>query len=121
MAAFELYTPPANTVAIAIPQPRRATWEATVLGTFADGSARVGRYVTVTWQFRPMSPADYTVFIQNRPASGAMQFKTFRQAVGSTAGAWVKCAGIMQPIMSGVLQDSMYYGVAIRWQRVVTV
>lgn len=121
MPQFELYTPPANTVAIAIPQPRRATWERTVLGAFADGSARVGRYVAVTWQFAPMSESDYQVFIENRPASGAMQFKTFRQAVGGTAAQWVKCAGVMEPVMSGVLQDGMYLGVQIVWKRVATV
>lgn len=110
-----------NTTLIAIPQPRYATWETQPLDAFTSGVRRVSRYRHVRWEFDRMSQAEYEVFTANRPTDGVMQFKTYRGAVGASPGAWVQCAGIMEPIVSGNEHEGEIHGVYIEWSRVETV
>lgn len=120
MANFELYQPD-NTTPIAIAQPRRTTWEREAAGRFAGGSPRMAHYARVVWQFPRLTPAEYQIFIQNRPASGVMQFKTWEQPIGGAAAQYVKCSGVMEPITSGHLVEGEYLGTQITWTKVATV
>lgn len=117
MANFELYQPD-NTTPIAVAQPRHATWEEQQLGSFANGAPRVSRYRRVEWRYDRLSAAEYQVFVQNRPASGALQFKTFVQPIGGTAASYVKCSGVMRRINSGRFVDGEYLGITVVFERV---
>lgn len=117
---YELYEDD-NTTPIVIPQPTYATWQTVTLDAYTNGVQRVSRYRAVRWEFGRMTNDEYETLIANRPASGIMQFKTYRGAVGATPGEWVQCAGIMAPIISGNEHDGEIYGVFIEWSRVEVV
>ena len=121
---YELYLPD-NTTPIsspaATPQPIYASWETKEIGRFASGKPRYSGTVRVEWRFGTLSAAQYQTLIENRPDDGAITFKTFRQAHGGTATAWVKCAGIMDQILGGTEFEGEYYGVFAVFERVVTV
>ena len=120
MANYELYEPD-NTTPIAIPQPKRSTWEVPQLGTFANGAPRVGRYARVVWSYPLMTSAQREVFTANRPDDGIMQFKTFRPGVGGSPSDWVKCAGVMELINTGAERDGEWFGISVVWARVEVV
>lgn len=124
MANYELMAPdnvtPISSPA-ATPQPIYASWESAIIGRFASGRPRLSAYVQVEWRFDRLSAAEYQTLIQNRPADGLITFKTFVQAHGGTAGAWVKASGYMDPILSGTEHEGEYYGVFVRFERVVQV
>lgn len=124
MANYEIYeangTTPISSP-VATPQPLYASWESAEIGAFADGTPRQSAYRRVEWRFGPLSANQYQALIANRPANGKVAFKTFRQAVGATAAQWVKCAGVMGPVSSGVLRDGMYLGVSVAFTRVLVV
>lgn len=110
---------PDNTTPIDIRQPRHATWQRETIGRFADGTPRRAHYVTVLWQFGPLTATEYQVFVSNRPADGMMQFETWKQAEGGTAAEFVQCSGILDPIDSGqVGPDGRVYGVQVTFTRV---
>ena len=115
MADFELYQDD-DVTPIAIARPRRATWEREQVDRRADGTPRLAKYARVVWDFAPLVESQYQVFIANRPDDGAMTFKTYRQAVGGTPAAFVQCAGIMEPVASGMRRsDGLIHGVQITW------
>lgn len=119
MANYELYD--AAMTPIVIPQPRRATWESVPLGTFADGTPRVSRFKLVTWQFGPLSAAEYQTFLRYRPPDGVMRFRTWKRPSGGVAAQFVTVRGVMPETIPGVEQDGEYQGVSIAWTRVVEV
>lgn len=120
MPSFELYQSD-NITPIAIAQPRRATWEVAQVGRFADGSPRTARYVRVVWSYPRLTEAQRQVFVANRPADGAMQFKTWRDAAGATPAGYVQCAGILEPITSGQLVQGEWVATQVVWTKVEVV
>ena len=120
MPQYNLYQSD-NVTVIATAQPANATWERTGLAPFANGTPRYAKYKRVVWQIPRMTSDQYLVFTSNRPASGAMTFKTYRPPFGATAGAWVKCTGIMREIVGGTEFEGEYYGVEITFDRVLEV
>lgn len=124
MSLYELYAPddvtPISSPA-ATPQPIYASWQSAIIGRFASGKARTSAYTLVEWRFDRLTPTEYQTLIQNRPDDGLITFKTFVQAHGGTAGAWVKASGYMDPILSGTEHEGEYYGVFVRFERVVQV
>lgn len=107
-----------NLTPVAIPQPVYASWETVPLGTFADGSPRVGRYKMVTWRFAPMTASEYQTLVQYRPPDGRMQFDTWKRPSGGVAGQFVTVRGIMPETIPAIERDGEYHGVSIPWTRV---
>lgn len=124
MANYELYAPdgvtpissPATT-----PQPIYASFETRPIGRFASGEPRYSGTHRVEWRFATLDATAYQTLIANRPASGPIVFKTFRQAHGGTAAQWVKCSGYMDAVISGTELEGEYYGVFVVFERVVVV
>ena len=111
-----------NTTEVQIPQPDYAEWRQVSRGAFADGTERTAARVAVTWRYkRPISEADYQLFLTYRPAGGKMQFRTWRAATGGSPATFVKCEGVMSAIVAGVLSAGEYAGVQVTFTAVTEV
>lgn len=114
-----LYATTTSTTPIAIPQPLETIVERVPRGTFADGSQRFALGRRVTWRFRPLTEAQFALFLTTRPANGRVKFRTWWPAEGSTAGGYRDCTGIMALDTPARVQGGRYRNAEIVFTEVV--
>lgn len=112
---YQLYQPD-NTTPVAVPQQIGTTFNPVSREPFNDGGRRASAFYVVEWRFKqPMSQAQYQLLQTYIPDSGRTQFMTWRPAKGATAGAFVKCEGVLAEIGGQQVDYGDFYNVFLKF------
>lgn len=113
---YRLYQTNDNVTPIAVPQQIASTFNTAKRTAFNDAGRRSSAFYVVEWRFKDkMTQAQYQALEFWLPESGRTQFDTWRPPKGATAGAFVKCEGVVDEIGGTQIDYADVGGVYIKF------